>query len=74
MLVPHRQLSEEALLRLVRDFVTRDGTDYGENEASQEKKVADVMRQLERREAAIDFDPETQSVTIVPTAPGRPCP
>lgn len=65
MLVPHQQLSEAALAGLLRDFVTRDGTDYGEREASLEQKMADVLRQLERREAAVDFDPQTQSVTII---------
>ncbi|HEY3447362.1 MAG TPA: YheU family protein [Myxococcales bacterium] len=70
MLIPHQQLSEAALRGLVRDFVTRDGTDYGTSEATLEQKVADVLRQLERREAAIDFDPATQSVNIVPARPG----
>ena len=71
MLVPHQQLSEEALRGLVRDFVSRDGTDYGAAEATLEQKVADVLRLLERREVAVDFDPETQSVNIVPARPGH---
>jgi len=66
MHIPHTQLSETALHGLIRDFVTRDGTDYGEHEVSLESKIADVRRQLERKEAAIDYDPETQSVDIVP--------
>jgi len=66
MQVPHNQLSEAALCGLLRDFVTRDGTDYGVAEAPLESKVAEVRRQLERREAVIEFDPATQSVTIVP--------
>ena len=33
-------------------------------------KVADVMRQLERREAAIVYDPQSDSVDIVVRRPG----
>ena len=40
-------------------------------EASLEQKVAEVRRKLQRREAAIDFDPATQSLTLVPVRPSR---
>ena len=43
----------------------REGTDYGERDVPFETKVAEVMRQLERREAEIVFDPETESIDIV---------
>ncbi len=36
----------------------REGTDYGEQDVPFDRKVADVMRQLERREAVIVYDPE----------------
>jgi uncharacterized protein YheU (UPF0270 family) len=54
------------LLRsVVESFVLREGTDYGERELSLEDKVARVVRQLERGEAQIIFDPKTDSVDIV---------
>jgi hypothetical protein len=52
--------------------VLREGTDYGERDVSHETKVAQVLRQLERGEARIMFDPVTQSVAIVPVQPARP--
>ncbi len=58
-------LAPETLRRLIEEFVTRDGTDYGETETPVEKRVAQVRAQLDRGEAAIVFDPETESVTIV---------
>jgi uncharacterized protein YheU (UPF0270 family) len=58
-------LPPETLRALVEEFVSRDGTDYGAVERSLEEKVADVMRQLERGEAHIVFDPESETVTIV---------
>lgn len=63
--VPFRELSADALQGVVEAFVLREGTDYGEREFSLEQKVAHVIRQLERGEAQIMFDPNTQSVTIV---------
>ena len=66
--VPYTALSEEALERLMEEFVTRAGTDYGSVERSLADKIADVRRQLARREAVIVFDPETETANIVPAA------
>ncbi|MGH7818980.1 MAG: YheU family protein [Candidatus Binatia bacterium] len=63
--VPHTALSPEALRGLVEELVTRDGTDYGPRERSLEEKVASVMRQLERGEAKIVFDPVTGTANVV---------
>jgi uncharacterized protein YheU (UPF0270 family) len=63
--VPSEALSESALTALIESFVLREGTDYGAVERSHERKIADVRRQLERREARIEFDPKTESVNIV---------
>ncbi len=69
VVVPYTELSEDALRGVVESFVLREGTDYGERDASHEDKVADVMRQLERGEARILFDPLDTSVTIVVVSP-----
>lgn len=63
--VPYDQLSPEALRGLVEEFVTRDGTDYGEVETSLDDKKAAVLRQLAKREVSVVFDAEAQSATIV---------
>lgn len=63
--VPHGELPPTTLRAVVESFVLREGTDYGERDASFESKVADVMRQLERREAVIVYDPVSDSVDIV---------
>ena len=64
--IPHQELSSEALRGVVESFVLREGTDYGEREFQLEQKVAHVMRQLERGEACIVFDPGSESIDIVP--------
>lgn len=59
------ELTEETLSALIEAFVMREGTDYGAVERSFASKVADVRRQLERREAKITYDPESETVNIV---------
>ena len=63
--VPHGELSPEALRGVIESFVLREGTDYGERDVPFETKVAQVLRQLERGEAQIMYDPETQGIAIV---------
>jgi len=65
-MVPHTELTAELLRAVVESFVLREGTDYGERELSLDEKVARMMAQLKRGEASIVFDPETESVTILP--------
>jgi uncharacterized protein YheU (UPF0270 family) len=63
--VPHTELAPQTLRAVIESFVLREGTDYGERDVSFERKVSDVMRQLERDEATILYDPETDSIDIV---------
>lgn len=64
--VPWARLDEETLRRLIAEFVTRDGTDYGSTERALDAKIADVRRQLERGEAVVVFDPASETANIVP--------
>ena len=63
--IPYTELSTEALRGVVEAFVLREGTDYGDREFSLEQKLAHVMNQLERGEAQIVFDPNTETVDVV---------
>jgi uncharacterized protein YheU (UPF0270 family) len=63
--IPYTELSADALRGVIESFVLREGTEYGERDVSLERKVADVLRQLERGEAHIVFDPNTETVDIV---------
>jgi uncharacterized protein YheU (UPF0270 family) len=73
--VPYTELDPELLRAVIESFVLREGTDYGEREYSLDDKVARVLRQLERGEAQILFDPDTSSVDIAvrraPVSGGR---
>ena len=63
--IPYNQLSPEALQGVIEEFVTRDGTDYGEVEVSMEIKISQVLGQLESGKAVIVFDQKTETCTIL---------
>lgn len=68
MIVPANFLSPDALSGLIEEFVTRDGTDYGETEVSMQERVDQVRAQIERGEALILFDSATETTTIIAAA------
>ena len=74
LIIPHEQLSPQALQGLIEEFVTRDGTDNGYTRASLEKNVAVVMAALRRKEVVIVYDETTQTANIVPARPGKTSP
>lgn len=71
IVIPHGELSAEALLGVIESFVLREGTDYGERAYSLEQKVAQVRAQLERGQARILFDPQSNTVTLEVVPQGR---
>ncbi len=60
--IPHRQLSPAALLAVVEEFVTRDGTDHW----SVECRIEAVLQHLKAGRVELHFDDETQTCNIVP--------
>jgi uncharacterized protein YheU (UPF0270 family) len=68
VVIPHGELSAAVLRAVIESFVNREGTDYGHREILLERKVADVMRQLERGEAVIVYDARSETVSVVPAA------
>jgi len=63
MLIPQEMLEAETLTRLIEDFVTRDGTDNGD-ETPLDTRVARVRRALDKGEAVIVFDPESEQCQL----------
>ena len=66
IIIPHDRLSMEALLGLIEEFVTRDGTDTGYTDGSMEENVEMVIRQLKRGDVVIVYDEATETANIVP--------
>ena len=63
MLIPPHMLQAETLTALIEDFVTRDGTDNGD-ETPLETRVQRVRWALEKGEAVIVFDPDSQQCQL----------
>ncbi len=65
VIIPYNRLDPETLQSLVEDFVTRDGTDYGEVEVSLKTRVEQIMDQLRTGKAVVVFDPVTETANIM---------
>ncbi len=63
--VPWELLSPEALRGVIELFVLREGTDYGRREFPLDEKVGQVRRQLETGKAAVTYDPQSESCSII---------
>ena len=63
--IPWQKLSPDAFQGMLEEMVTRDGTDYGESEVSQEEKIRQLRKALENNKASIVFSPDTESWTVI---------
>lgn len=64
MLIPHDLLEAETLDNLLEDFVTREGTDNGDD-TPLATRVERARHALKRGEAVIVFDPESQQCQLM---------
>ncbi|AIV06910.1 MULTISPECIES: YheU family protein [Vibrio] len=64
MIIPWQDISPETLENLIREFVLREGTDYGSVEVSLQSKIDQVKTQLEKGEAVIVFSELHETVDI----------
>ena len=70
MRIPHTKLSRAALLAVVQEFVTRDGTDF----SSVEYRIENVLHQLEVGHVELHFDVQSETCNIVPVEDGGSSP
>ena len=66
MLIPHHQLSSEALRGLIVDFVTRAGTQVDDPDLSLQARIDAVLAQLQSGRVAIVFDEDSGTCSILP--------
>ena len=62
--IPVNKLSPEALQGVINEFISREGTDYGEIEVSPETIFRHVKQKLETGSAVLIFDDETETTNI----------
>ena len=65
MLIPYQLLEQETLAQLLEDFVTRDGTDNGD-QTPLETRLLQAKQALEKQQAFIVFDPDSQQCVLCP--------
>jgi uncharacterized protein YheU (UPF0270 family) len=63
-IIPVNKLSAKALRGVIEEFISRDGTDYGEIESSMETNFRQVKYKLENGSAVLIFDDETETTNI----------
>ena len=63
--VPYQQIDPETLRRMIQEFVSRDGADWGDAGCTLEDKVEQVLRQLQEKQVKVVFDLRSQSANIV---------
>lgn len=65
MIIPWDSLSDDALVGIIEEFITREGTEYGAVELSLPEKVNQIRLQLEHKQVNIVFDAELGSASLV---------
>jgi len=65
-IIPVNKLSPAALQGVIEEFISRNGTDYGEVESSLETNFRQVKYKLEKGSAVLVFDDKTKTTNIFP--------
>jgi len=63
--VPHQDINPETLRNMIKEFVSRDGSDWGDAGGSMEDKIKQVLRQFEAGKIKVVYDLTSQSANIV---------
>jgi len=66
MIIPYKNLQPDTLNSIIREFVLREGTEYGENDIPLASKVAQVKQQLANGSAFLVYSELHDTVNILP--------
>lgn len=64
MIIPWEQIDPETLTNLIKEFVLREGTDYGVIEIELSTKIQRVKEQLKTNDAVLIYSELHQSIDI----------
>ena len=67
MIIPPERLDQATLNAILEEYITREGTDYGEVELSLEEKLAGLRPQILSGEVKIVLDETSESISLVPS-------
>ena len=66
MIIPHNEIAPDTLEALIKEFVLREGTDYGLEDIDLTDKIEQVKVQLQQGSAVIVFSELHETVNIMP--------
>lgn len=66
MIIPYQQLESETLASIIKEFILREGTDYGFEETEMAEKISQVKEQLINGDAVLVFSELHETVNIMP--------
>ncbi len=66
MIIPIDSVSVDVLEAIIKEFILREGTDYGLVDASSDEKIAQVKSQLEQGSAVLVYSELYETVNIMP--------
>ncbi|MBA6346888.1 MULTISPECIES: YheU family protein [unclassified Colwellia] len=66
MIIPYKDLQPDTLTGIIREFVLREGTEYGADDVSLSEKVAQVKIQLADGSAFLVYSELHDTVNILP--------
>ncbi|SJL83704.1 YheU family protein [Vibrio palustris] len=64
MIIPWQQIDADTLDNLIREFVLREGTDYGSQEVTLDQKVQQVKQQIQSGDAMVVYSELHETVDI----------
>lgn len=65
MIIPPESLEAETLIAILENYITREGTDYGEHELDLSTKTNMLKRQVIAGEVLIIFDSLSESLNLM---------
>jgi len=66
--VPYADINPETLRKMIEEFVSRDGADWGETGGTMEAKIEQVLQQFKAGKIKVVFDLRSQTANIVTKA------
>ncbi|MCH2056635.1 MAG: YheU family protein [Thalassotalea sp.] len=66
MIIPHQDIDPNTLENIIKEFVLREGTDYGMDDVEMAQKIEDVKAQLNQGSAVIVYSELYETVNIMP--------
>jgi len=66
MIIPHQELNADTLYSILKEFVLREGTEYGAEDISVDDKIEQVKNQLQEGTAVLVYSELHETVNIIP--------